>query len=490
MFEDYVKAGYPWLWVRTYESERLIGDLAMGDMTNHRQIYVWDCNRGFRSFNGETGWSAFTGIDDCDPFEMPDIMAKTSGTLWILQNYHWFLAEPRVIQGVLNNMGVFKAKGITAMILSPDAQVNAQVGIPKEIARELTVLDYNLPNKDDLTTILEDMVAENEVPIEDGTRDNVLDSARGLTWTEAENAMALSLVREKKFDPRIIMTLKAQMVEKNAALEFSQYAETFANLGGLDLLKSWTINRFQRRRSGLPFRGIMLLGVPGTGKSHFAKALANEVGWACLSLSFGRIFGSLVGESERQMRDALSVTDAMAPCILFIDEIDKGLSGVGGSTGDGGTTQRVGGIFLSWMQDRMSDVFVIGTANNISNLPTEYKRTGGRWDAIFFVDIPHLGERKAILDVYLKQFEIEAGIAEKAKKILPPMLEGYTGAEIRQVVIEMGYGQSPEEAAKFVIPLVKSEKTGIEELRLAAQSWQKASPPETQEWGTKRKVKM
>ena len=166
-------------------------------------------------------------------------------------------------------------------------------------------------------------------------------------------------------------------------------------------------------------------------------------------------------------------------------EIDKGLAGVGGSSNDGGTTQRVGGIFLSWMQDRISDVFVIATANDISRLPTEYKRTGGRWDSIFFVDLPTVQERHAILNVYLKQFPISEEMAQKAIRILPIKLDGYTGAEIRQVVIEMGYGQEPEAAANFVIPLSKSQETEIKALRESAKSWQRASRPEVIGWSTK-----
>jgi len=129
-----------------------------------------------------------------------------------------------------------------------------------------------------------------------------------LTWEEAENALALALalVRQKSFDPKTITELKAQMVKKSAALEFIQFKETFETLGGLDNLKDWTLNRFKNRRPGLPFRGILLLGVPGTGKSHFAKALGNQVGWPCLSLNLGKVFGSLVGESEAKMREALN----------------------------------------------------------------------------------------------------------------------------------------------------------------------------------------
>jgi SpoVK/Ycf46/Vps4 family AAA+-type ATPase len=287
----------------------------------------------------------------------------------------------------------------------------------------------------------------------------VLDAAQGLTWEEAENALALALVREKKFDPHAICTLKAQMVEKAAALQFSQFTETFVTLGGLENLKEWTLNRFQNRRSGLPFRGILLLGVPGTGKSHFAKALGNEVGWPVLSLDMGRVFGSLVGESEAKMREALKVVDAMAPCVLFIDEIEKGLAGVGGSSSDGGTTQRVGGTFLTWLNDHDSQVFVIATCNDYSKLPSEYTRMG-RWDGIFFVDNPGTGERAQILKIYLDQFQV----SPKGKNL--PDLDGYSGAEIRQVAIEAAYsGGDLTAAARFVIPIARSQKGQIDALR-------------------------
>jgi SpoVK/Ycf46/Vps4 family AAA+-type ATPase len=291
----------------------------------------------------------------------------------------------------------------------------------------------------------------------------VLDAAQGLTWEEAENALALALVRQKCFDPKTITELKAQMVKKSAALEFSQFKETFETLGGLDNLKGWVLNRFERRRVGLPFRGILLLGVPGTGKSHFAKALGNQVGWPCLSLNLGKVFGSLVGESEAKMREALKVVDAMAPCILFLDEIEKGLAGVGGSSTDGGTTQRVGGTFLTWLNDHTSEVFVIATCNDYSKLPPEYTRMG-RWDAIFFVDNPGADERESILHIYLSQFLGSNYEPDPAQ--YRDALEGYSGAEIRQVAIEAAYnGGDLEAAARFVIPISRSQKAQMDALR-------------------------
>jgi SpoVK/Ycf46/Vps4 family AAA+-type ATPase len=273
------------------------------------------------------------------------------------------------------------------------------------------------------------------------------------------------------------------MVEKSAALQFSQFTETFATLGGLENLKEWTLNRFKNRRPGLPFRGILLLGVPGTGKSHFAKALGNEVGWPVLSLDMGRVFGSLVGESEAKMREALKVVDAMAPCVLFIDEIEKGLAGVGGTSNDGGTTQRVGGTFLQWLNDHTSEVFVIATCNSYEKLPPEYTRMG-RWDAIFFVDNPGSGEREQILQIHTDQFQV----TPKGKKL--PDLDGYSGAEIRQVAIEAAYnGGDLEAATRFVIPISKSQKQQMDALREWARARTiPASRPPAEEIKGKRRV--
>jgi len=189
-------------------------------------------------------------------------------------------------------------------------------------------------------------------------------------------------------------------------------------------------------------------------------------------MSMSAMFGSLVGESEGRMREALAVIDAMEPMVLFVDEVEKGLAGVGSAhDGDSGTTKRVGGEFLKWLQDHESDVFVIATCNDLSNLPTEYTRAG-RWDGIFFIDLPQASERKQILDMYVQKFlKREIGKDEKI-----PNLEGYTGAEIRQLVIEAAYcGGSLVEGAKFVIPLSKSAPDRIQKLREDAKGYVPAS---------------
>ena len=304
MITDYLKAGYPALLVRTHEPERFIASAVQ--QANGRTPYQWDVVRGYRQLGNGGGWQ------ECDPYDLPNVMAKAMDkAVWFARNYHFWLNEPAVIQAIQNNLPVYKTKGITLVIVSPEAKV------PVELEREVVVLDFPLPTREELKTILDGLVESTGITPQDEAA--ILDAAQGLTWEEAENAMALALVRQKQFDPHTICTLKAQMVEKSAALQFSQFTETFATLGGLDNLKEWTLNRFRNRRPGLPFRGILLLGCPGCGKSHFAKALGNEVGWPVLSLDMGRVFCSLVGESEARMREALKVVDAMAPVVLFID---------------------------------------------------------------------------------------------------------------------------------------------------------------------------
>jgi len=472
MITDYLKAGYPALIVRTHEPERFIGVAVQ--QANGRTSFQWDVVRGFRQVGNGAEWQ------ECDPFDLPNMAARgAEKAVWFLHNYHFWLNEPPVIQALQNNLPIYKTKGITLVIVSPDAK------LPLELEREVVVLDFPLPTREELKTILGGLVESTGVEPEDEAA--VLDAAQGLTWEEAENALALALVRQKRFDPHTICTLKAQMVEKSAALQFSQFSETFATLGGLENLKEWTLNRFKNRRPGLPFRGILLLGVPGTGKSHFAKALGNEVGWPVLSLDMGRVFGSLVGESEAKMREALKVVDAMAPCVLFIDEIEKGLAGVGGSSTDGGTTQRVGGTFLTWLNDHTSQVFVIATCNDYAKIPPEYTRMG-RWDAIFFVDNPGSNERLEILGIYTRQF-MDTSLVDFGKT---PDLEGYSGAEIRQVAIEAAYnGGDLEAAARFVIPISRSQKAQMDALREWARARTiPASKPQGEEAKGKRRVQI
>ncbi|OYT75045.1 MAG: ATPase, partial [Armatimonadetes bacterium JP3_11] len=253
--------------------------------------------------------------------------------------------------------------------------------------------------------------------------------------------------------------------------------------GGLDLLKEWLRKRRaslsrEAREFGLPApKGVLLLGVQGTGKSLSAKAIANLWGLPMLRLDVGRVFGSLVGASEANMRAAIRTAEAVAPCILWIDELEKGFAGVQGSgVSDSGTTARVFATFLTWMQDKRAPVFVVATANDVSQLPPELLRKG-RFDEIFFIDLPTLPEREQIFAIHLRKRKRDP--AQYDLKTLARATEGFSGAEIEQVVIaglftafDAGRELTTEDMldeVRHTVPLSVMMREEIEELRTWAQ---------------------
>jgi SpoVK/Ycf46/Vps4 family AAA+-type ATPase len=245
-------------------------------------------------------------------------------------------------------------------------------------------------------------------------------AAAGLTRYEAEGAFALSQAKHAELKPDVIWELKRATLKKSGLLEMHRGTETFSDLGGLDNLKAFCTKAIKSSQS-VRARGIMLLGVPGTGKSHFAKALGAEVSRPTLSCDIGSFYGSLVGQTEERIRQALRIADAMAPCVLFIDEIEKALAGVGGQ-GDSGVATRLFGTLLTWLSDHTSDVFVVATSNDTSKLPPEFCRAE-RWDGVFFLDLPTRAEKDTIWNLYRKAYELSLNFA--------PPDDNWTGAEIK-----------------------------------------------------------
>jgi SpoVK/Ycf46/Vps4 family AAA+-type ATPase len=326
-----------------------------------------------------------------------------------------------------------------------------------EIEKYFTLLNFALPSPQDLLTIQQEL-GENT-----GAEANMesVEAARGLTEFEAETAFALSLVMKKCFCPEVITEQKKQMIRRSGLMEFWPPVPV-EQVGGLDLFKQFLTNRMKAFESGnehLPKpKALLLVGIPGTGKSLSCKAAASILNWPLIRLDISALKGSLVGESERKIRQATATIDAFGKAVVWLDEIDKVFSGVrsSGHT-DGGTTSSMFGHFLTWMQETTSPVLVMATANNISELPPEFMRAG-RFDAMFFVDIPTVNERGQIIRIMNNRYgsDIPLDFVEN--------VQGWSGAEIEQLAKDSLF-DGLEAAVENIVPLSRTMKEEITALR-------------------------
>jgi len=348
-----------------------------------------------------------------------------------------------------------------------------------------------------------------DVNLADGGREQIVKALTGLTRSEAENALAKVIVTRSRLDPDdidLLLAEKEQIIRKSGMLEFYSTPERFGSIGGLENLKTWLRQRGKAfsekaRQFGLPSpRGLLLVGVPGCGKSLSAKAVAAEWKMPLLKFDLGKVFGGLVGQSEENMRRALKMAEAVAPCVLWIDEIEKGLSGSRGSSGDSGTSTRVFGTLLTWMEENTRQVFTIATANDIEGLPPELLRKG-RFDEIFFIDLPGPHERANILAIHLAKHHRDHRDFDLASHVLAA--DGFSGAEIEQTVVSALYAafaegedtkledRHLEQAIRSTMPLSQSMGPRIGLLRNEAEKWRRASPgPEETQAGEVADVAM
>ena len=290
------------------------------------------------------------------------------------------------------------------IVLSPIVQ------LPTELEKMFVVIEHELPDRDQLAEIARGIATEDSELPPGPEFDTVLDAAAGLTRLEAENAFSLSLVRHGRIASEAVWELKSGMLKKSGLVELYRGREDFNSIGGLDALKAFCRRSLLQPHRDNPLkrpRGVLLLGVPGTGKSAFAKALGRETHRPTLTLDVGSLMGSLVGQTESNIRQALKIADAMSPCILFVDEIEKALAGAANSgQTDSGVSARLFGTLLSWMNDHDSDVYLIATCNDISKLPPEFSRAE-RFDGVVFLDLPAAAEKQAIWELYLDAFQID-----------------------------------------------------------------------------------
>jgi hypothetical protein len=375
-------------------------------------------------------------------------------TLLVLRNFHRFLGSPELVQAIENRIAQGRNDRTFVIVLAPLVQ------IPVELERLMAVIEHPSPDRDELARIARGIASESGELPEGNELAAVLDASAGLTRIEAENAFSLALVRHGRLRPEVIWELKSQALKASGLLTLYRGAERFSELAGLASLQQFCVRSLRSDRpANVRARGVLLLGVPGTGKSAFAKALGHETGRPTLILDIGALMGSLVGETERRVREALNTIDAMAPCIVFVDELEKALGGASsGSTTDSGVGTRLFGTLLSWLNDHESDVFFIGTSNDISKLPPEFVRAE-RFDAMFFLDLPGSEDKDRIWQLYLDRFNLAADQPR-------PLDRDWTGAEIRACCrLAALLGLSLRAAAEHVVPVAITAGESVERLR-------------------------
>ena len=461
----------------TYEWQRLHGFLVGIANEFNLNLYMWSVIGGLKIWNDNEKKFENLEEEQNDPMDVLNWFKQEKNLILLLEDFHPFLKEEHF--GIIRQIRELCRMNTNNQFLIIQIPYIIRM---KDLQKEVPILELPLPKNETLKVLLESLTEDLEFdksPKSDEI-DDILNASKGLSIMEAEmtyKKILASKNRLTKYEIPLIVKEKEQIIKKSGVLEYYHPEGDFKKVGGLDNLKKWLKKRgkaFSKdaRDFGLTSpKGVLLLGVPGCGKSLISKTIANEWNLPLLKLDLANVFGSLVGESEANIKEALSLSDAIAPSILWIDEIEKGLSGVG-SNSDGGVSSKVFGTLLNWMQDKKSEVFVIATANDISAVPPELLRKG-RFDEIFFVDLPDENERKEIFEIHIKR--INRKIEDFNLDLLAKNSQGFSGAEIEEAVKEAMFiaydlGRDLEtddilKALKETYPLSKTMAQTINNLR-------------------------
>ena len=452
------KARFSFIYIPTWEEVRIIDSITkiandVKTIRTKRDVFIWSSTEGLKKNLKDGQESVNNGNQPIDALNFID--NYNNPAILILKDIHPLLgvngrnADYNLIRKIRDVAGSLKNAFVpkNVVIIAPS------LVLPLELQKDITVVDFDLPTLDEIKSLLNEMIEMNEnsgilIDLKEDEKEILCKAAQGLTLQEAENAFARAMVSKGQLTVKeldVILDEKCQVIKKTGILEFIKSNFNMDDIGGLENLKKWLVKRNNswlgkaQKDYNLPSpKGILITGVPGCGKSLTAKAMSALWQLPLLRLDVGKIFSGLVGSSEENMRKAIQTAEAVAPSILWIDEIEKGFGNAGGEM-DGGTSTRVFGTFLTWMSEKTKPVFVIATANNIHALPSEMLRKG-RFDEIFFVDLPTKTERKVIFKLHLekrlngslsKDFKITDTLLNK----LADLTEGFVGAEIEQVVI-------------------------------------------------------
>lgn len=414
---DYIKARYAVLVIESFEEERVLGELqGIAKAINH-DLYIWNSTDGVTYANGSSASQDKT-LDFTAALKFCENRAKEQGSrnIFVFCDADGYLNSkaPAVNRRRLRDFAInIRKKGYVSncIIIAPTFEITT------DLQKEVTLIDFPLPSREEVKAIISAFLDQYRgvqgvtIDVNNELLDKFVDASIGLTKLEIDNCLARALVSNRRIDAsdlKGILAEKKQIIRKTGILEYIDSQLNLNDVGGLQTLKKWLELRShcfgdEAMKFGVkPPKGVLLTGIPGCGKSLTAKCVATAWNMPLLRLDMGKIFQGVVGSSESNIRLALKTAEAISPSILWIDEIEKGLSGASGGGGDGGTSVRVFGTLLTWMQEKTSPVFVFATANNINGLPPELLRKG-RFDEIFFVDFPSSEERKKILEIHISK---------------------------------------------------------------------------------------
>ena len=472
-----LQAQYPLIYLVTSEEERAEQALAMLAQTKPtRKLYLWTMTHGVIEYGQPRSTTQHNTLSPQVAIEW--VMRQKEPGIYVFKDLHPFKDSPDVTRWLRDAVASFKGTQKAIVLMSPVQE------IPIELEKEVVLLDFPLPTMTELNQVLSvqlDQTRTRRITTE--TREKLLKAALGLTRDEAEKVYRKAQVtagRLTEGEVDIVLSEKKQLIRRNGILEFMEEDETIDSVGGLEELKHWLKQRSnafteRAREYGLPQpKGMLILGVPGCGKSLIAKTTSRLWGLPLLRLDMGRVYdGSMVGRSEANLRNALKTAESISPAILFIDEMDKAFAGTSGSAdSDGGTSSRIFGSFLTWMQEKTSPVFVMATANRVERLPGEFLRKG-RFDEIFFVDLPNAEERKEIFRIHLAKRRRDIDRFDLDQ--LANVCDGFSGAEVEQALVAAMYEAFAQDreftqldiiaASRATMPLSKTMTEQVTALR-------------------------
>ncbi len=476
-----IRSRTPILWIRSLEEERAEALLERAAARlGGRLLLRWDFIAGLRGSAGRDGEASR------NPMAALDVLGslpRDQGVILLLRDFHRYGEDGAICRRLRNLASELRQRPHTLVITAPAWR------LPPDLEDCITPLELPLPDGEEIAQLLQGIANAGGEPLEPSVLATLASACHGLSEQRVRQLAARALARRGRLgeaDLAEVLEEKRQAIARSELLEYCPSEATTADIGGLEALKHWLEQRHrafsdEARRYGLPLpRGVLLVGPQGTGKSLTAKAIAHSWGMPLLRLDVGRLFAGLVGASEARTREMIQRAEAMAPCVLWIDEIDKGFGlGVGGGSdgrSDGGTSQRVLASVLTWMAEKSSAVFVVATANAVERLPAELLRKG-RFDEIFLLELPGRQERRAILDLQLRRRRPSHRIG---LEVLVDRTEGFSGAELEQTVIEamhLAFGEGRElaetdliAAASQVVPLSRTAREQLEALRVWASS--------------------